>query len=144
MDTKIYLDTNIILDLFDNERNSSEASVELIDKLFNGGADFYINSDTLTNTFFILKSRKKVLQEVAIQALERAKTLCEIVPIEESDVQKAIDLCKDTTTPYKDYEDTMQYVCAKKIGADLIVTNDKGFVSLDIEICRTKHIDKID
>ena len=56
MDTKIYLDTNIILDLFDNERNSSKASTELIDKLFDEGAEFYINSDTLTNMFFILKS----------------------------------------------------------------------------------------
>jgi len=137
MDTNIYLDTNIILDLFDNERNSSKASIELIDKLFDEGADFYINSDTLTNTFFILKSRQKVLQEVAIQALERAKTLCEIVPIEESDVQKAIDLCKDVATPYKDYEDAVQYICAKKIEADLIVTNDNGFVSLDISMVGT-------
>ena len=137
MDTKIYLDTNIILDLFDNERNSSKASIELIDTLFDKGAEFYINSDTLTNMFFILKSRKKVLQEVAIQALERAKTLCEIVPIEESDVQKAIDLCKDTETSYKDYEDAVQYVCAKKIEADMIVTNDKKFVSLDIELEKT-------
>ena len=137
MDTKIYLDTNIILDLFDNERNSSKASIALIDKLFDEGADFYINSDTLTNAFFILKSQKKVLQQVAIQALERAKTLCEIVPIEENDVQKAIDLCKDVATPYRDYEDAVQYVCAKKVDADLIVTNDKGFVSLDIELKKT-------
>jgi len=37
-----------------------------------------------------------------------------------------------------DYEDFMQYVCAKKVQADLIVTNDKKFFSLDIELLSTK------
>jgi len=31
----------------------------------------------------------------------------------------------------------VQYVYAKKVEADLIVTNDKKFVSLNIEIIRT-------
>ena len=137
MDTKVYLDTNIILDLFDNERHFSKSSIALIDELFQEGSDFYINSDTLTNTFFILKSRKKVSQEAALDALEKITAFCEIVPLEKSDAQKAINLCKDSEIPCIDYEDTVQYVCAKKIEADLIVTNDKGFVSLDIKTRQT-------
>ncbi len=133
MDTKVYLDTNIILDLFDTKRHFSKSSIVLIDELLQEGSDFYINSDTLTNTFFILKSRKKVSQEVALDALEKITAFCEVVPVEKSDAQKAINLCKDSKMPYMDYEDALQYVCAEKIGADLIVTNDKGFVSLDIE-----------
>jgi predicted nucleic acid-binding protein len=35
---------------------------------------------------------------------------------------------------FKDFEDTMQYVLAKKVNADIIVTNDKGFYSPDIQI----------
>jgi predicted nucleic acid-binding protein len=50
----------------------------------------------------------------------------------------ALDLCKDESNKYKDYEDFMQYVCAKKVEADLIVTNDKGFVALDIELQNTR------
>ena len=138
MDTKVYLDTNIILDLFDSERHFSKSSIVLIDELLQEGSDFYINSDTLTNTFFILKSRKKVSQEVAIDALEKITAFCEVVPVEKSDVQKAINLCKDSEIPCIDYEDTVQYICAKKIEADLIVTNDKSFVSLNIEIKQTK------
>ncbi len=77
--------------------------------------------------FFILNSRVKVTQEKALKALEYSTTLCEIVPIEKEDALRAIALCADKSTNYKDYEDAMQYVCAKKIGADLIVTNDKSF-----------------
>jgi predicted nucleic acid-binding protein len=138
MVTKIYLDTNIILDLLDTERNSSKTSQKLVEDLFSKGAEFYINSDTLTNTFFILKSRKKISQESALQSLEYAATLCEVVPVEKADVMKAIALCKDGSLAYKDYEDAMQYVCARKIGAELIVTNDKSFVSLDIELAMTQ------
>ncbi|MCB4747732.1 MAG: type II toxin-antitoxin system VapC family toxin [Sulfurovum sp.] len=137
MATKIYLDTNIILDLFDNERKFSISSQKIIDELFSNGAEFYINSDTLTNTFFILKSCIKVIQEKVLKALEYSTTLCEVVPIEKEDALRAIALCADKSTDYKDYEDAVQYVCAKKIGADMIVTNDKKFVSNDIEICRT-------
>jgi len=137
MATKIYLDTNIILDLFDNDRKSSATSQKFVDELFSDGAEFYINSDTLTNAFFILKSRIKVTQEKALKALEYSTTLCEVVPIEKEDALRAIALCSDISTDYKDYEDTVQYICAKKIDADVIVTNDKGFVSLDIEIKKT-------
>jgi len=140
MVTKIYLDTNIILDLFDNERNSSKASQKLVEDLFSQGAEFYINSDTLTNTFFILKSRKKVSQEKALQSLEYATTLCEVVPVEKADAFKAIKLCTDSSSPYRDYEDAVQYVCAKKVEADLIVTNDKNFVSDDIELQGTLNL----
>ena len=35
---------------------------------------------------------------------------------------------------FKDLEDTLQYILAKQIKADCIVTNDKGFYSPDIEI----------
>ncbi len=52
MATKIYLDTNIILDLFDNERKFSATSQKFVDELFSNGAEFYINSDTLSNAFF--------------------------------------------------------------------------------------------
>ena len=140
MVTKIYLDTNIILDLFDDGRNSSKASQTLVEDLFSEGAELYINSDTLTNTFFILKSRKKISQEKALQALEYATTLCEVVPIEKADALKAITLCTDSSSPYKDYEDAVQYVCAKKVEADLIVTNDKKFVSVDIELQGTLNL----
>jgi len=44
----------------------------------------------------------------------------------------ALDLYADTSSSHKDYKDAMQYVCAKKVEANAIVTNDKGFVSLDI------------
>jgi predicted nucleic acid-binding protein len=38
---------------------------------------------------------------------------------------------------FDDLEDTLQYVMARKVGADLILSNDTGFVSDDIPVMRS-------
>ncbi len=39
---------------------------------------------------------------------------------------------------YKDLEDTIQYIMAKKIKCDLIISNDKNFISKEIELITSK------
>jgi len=39
-----------------------------------------------------------------------------------------------------DYEDTLQYFCALENGCKAIITNDKNFPKLDIELIRTSNI----
>jgi len=43
-----------------------------------------------------------------------------------------------SNTKHKDLEDTIQYVMAKKAGCDLILSNDRGFVSPDIALMSTE------
>ena len=135
MGIKVLLDTNIVLDLFDNERASSEKSLAKVKALLKYGDTLYVNSDTLTTAFYILRNQKKVSFEESLYAIQETINICELISIEIEDVNEALELC--TSKKCTDYEDAVQYVCAKKIEADLIVTNDKRFVSLDIEICRT-------
>jgi predicted nucleic acid-binding protein len=40
---------------------------------------------------------------------------------------------------YKDLEDTIQYVLAKKEGCDLIISNDENFYADDIEIMSSEE-----
>jgi len=35
---------------------------------------------------------------------------------------------------FKDLEDTIQFIMAKKVGCDLILSNDKGFVSEGVNL----------
>lgn len=138
MVTNVLLDTNIIMDIFDEERVTHASSLNVVRELLGNGAILYVNSDTLTTAFYLLKSLKKATLEESLYALRETTKICEVISIEMEEVDKALSLCEDSESPYKDYEDALQYVCAKKVGADLIVTNDKGFVSLDIEIQSTK------
>jgi predicted nucleic acid-binding protein len=130
MAISVLLDTNIVLDLFDKDRLSYEKSVATVKKLIMDNATLYVNSDTLTTAFYILKNQKKVSFKEALHAVREIVNICELISIELKDVEIALDLCENDKCT--DYEDAVQYVCAKKVEADMIVTNDKRFVGLDI------------
>ena len=139
MQNNIYVDTNIVVDICDSDRVQHENSFAFIASyLEEKGCELFINSDTLSNLFYILSNRSKLDTVEVLEKMQFINEIFTLVLIESEDVSMALNLCADTSNSYKDYEDTMQYVCAKKIEADLIVTNDKGFVSLDIELKSTK------
>jgi predicted nucleic acid-binding protein len=138
MQNNIYVDTNIIVDMCDNKRALHENSFEMITNYFEQDkCELFINSDTLANLFYILSNRSTLDTEEVIEKMQFVNEIFTLVPIASEDVSMALGLCADTSSSYKDYEDAMQYVCAKKVEADLILTNDKGFVSLDIEVFKT-------
>ena len=137
MDTNILLDTNIVLDLFDKERTAYVKSLAVVKEFMQNNAILYVNSDTLTTAFYILRNQKKVSFMEALYAVRETVNICEVISIELEDVDMALELCENDTLHFHDYEDAVQYVCAKKTGVDLIVTNDRKFISPDIKIVRT-------
>jgi len=138
MDNKIYVDTNIFIDLLDSSRPCASGSFEMLQTFMRKGKEIFINSDTVTNAYYVCNKTKKYEHSVLIALLEKVVSLFTVVGIDNSEVMEALHLCAEETLAFKDYEDALQYVCAKKVGVDLIVTNDKGFVSLDIEVRGTK------
>lgn len=138
MGNNIYVDTNIIIDICDSQRALHENGFELITHYLENEYELFINSDTLSNLFYILSNHSILTKDEVVEKMRFINDIFSLVSIESEDVTMALDLCEDKTNKYEDYEDLMQYVCAKKIGADLIVTNDKGFISLDIGLESTK------
>jgi len=138
MANSVLIDTNIIMDMFDEDRKLHHESLGLVRELLSSGATLYVNSDTLTTSFYLLRSQKKATFQDSLYAIRETMNICELISIEPKEVDNALTLCEEEASPYKDYEDALQYVCAKKVGADLIVTNDKGFVSVDIALRNSK------
>ncbi len=132
--TKIYIDTNIVIDICDIKRPAHTSSLTIVQKYANSG-ELYINSDTLATVFYILRNQAKFSFQEALEKMYFIRELFTLISIDDAIFYEALELC--THNKCTDYEDAMQYVCAKKVEAELIVTNDKGFVSLDIEIVRT-------
>jgi predicted nucleic acid-binding protein len=134
----IYVDTNIVIDMCDNKRIFHGNSFELITNYFQReNCELFINSDTLATLFYILSNHSILNTDQVLEKMRLVNEIFTLVHIESEDVMLALDFCADSSVPHGDYEDTMQYICAKKIDADLIVTNDKGFVSLDIDKVNT-------
>ena len=135
MPTKIYVDTNIVIDICDIKRPAHTASLTMIREYADRG-ELYINSDTLATLFYVLRNRVKFSFEEALDKMYFVREVFTLLSIDDDIFFKALELC--SYSKCTDYEDAVQYVCAKKIEADLIVTNDKGFVGLDIELKSTK------
>ena len=135
MPTKIYVDTNIVIDICDIKRPAHIESLTMI-REYADRAELYVNSDTLATLFYVLRNRTKFSFEEALEKMYFIREVFTLISIDDDIFFKALELCSHNECT--DYEDAVQYVCAKKIEADLIVTNDKGFVSLDIEIIGTK------
>ncbi len=138
MQNNIFVDTNIVIDMCDNSRALHENSFSCITNyLEKDNCEIFINSDTLANVFYVLSNRSTLNETEVLDKMMFVNDIFTLVSIVSDDVVMALELCADGSTPHKDYEDAVQYVCAKKIEANLIVTNDKRFVSLDIELKMT-------
>ena len=142
MTNKIYFDTNVIVDLFDIKRVFHQESVAVLKGLFaDESAELFINSDTMTNLFYILRNHVKLNFEESIEKMEFIKDSFEIVSITINEVEFALELCKDKQ--FDDYEDALQYVCGLKENCGMIVTNNvKDFKSSMIEIISSKDFPK--
>ena len=134
MPTKVYIDTNIVIDICDIKRPAHTASLTMVREYADSG-ELYINSDTLATVFYILRNQAKFSFEEVLEKMYFVREVFTLVSIDDDIFFKALELCSHNECT--DYEDAVQYVCAKKIEADLIVTNDKKFVSLDIELQST-------
>ena len=135
MEEHIYIDTNIFIDLFDATRPSAKKSLLLIEEALKLEKELYINSDTVTNAFYVLSKTKRYSHEMLFVLFKKIVSLFYVVAVENKEVFLALALCEKQGL--SDYEDALQYICAKKIGADMIITNDKGFVSSDIPLKAT-------
>lgn len=71
---------------------------------------------TFANIAYIIKGRT---QEEKYDALSQLANVVEIIDLRKQEVMAAI------AQPVKDFEDMLQYQCAKTMGCDYIVTNDR-------------------
>lgn len=140
MDERIYVDTNIIIDLFDKTRPFYDESVFIIKDIFSNPAqDAFINTDTLTNLFYILRNRLKLSLSDSLEKISFIKDSFVVVPIYLKDIDFAIDICKKGA--FKDYEDALQYACAESSECTLLITNNKkDFKNATISTKTSKEI----
>jgi len=90
----------------------------------------------ITTIYYILS---KVDKEKALNYIEDSTSVFTLIPFSNKEVIEAVNLMKNNSN-FKDLEDTIQYVLAKKEKCDLILTNDKKFFSPDIKVLTAKEV----
>ncbi len=131
---KVFVDVNVIIDTFDESRKEHNTSTKAIEYLLSKGEiELYTSCDLITTVYYVLK--KKSGKE-SIYDIESALDIYNLIPFSNYEIKEAINLMQKNKN-FKDLEDTLQYVLAKKEGCDLILSNDKEFYSPDIQIFTT-------
>ena len=132
---KIFLDANIIADMYDATRPFNKDTLKIMEILFaNEKVELFTSCDILTTIYYILSKKDK---KIALNTIIEINEWCEVIEFGNKEIKECCELMKKDKK-YKDLEDTIQYIMAKKISADIILSNDKGFVSENIKLYNSK------
>jgi predicted nucleic acid-binding protein len=125
MSLKVYIDTNVYLNSIENR--DKEVSKNVLAFLAQKDVQLYLNDLSIINIHYIAK--KKRTREEITQILKIILRKQEIVSIDKHIIENSLD------SEFKDFEDGVQYFCARRVDADLILTsNKKDFAYSEIEV----------
>ncbi|SFV49879.1 PIN domain protein [hydrothermal vent metagenome] len=131
MNLKIYIDTNIFINSILNRDESISQDI-LIFLNNNDRVNTFFNDVTIINIDYIIK--KYIDKEIIKEELRVINSQHTLVCADSKIIDQALD------SKLRDFEDAVQYFCAKSIEADAIITdNIKDFQNLDIEVMSAKE-----
>lgn len=113
----IFLDINIILDIFLKREPYYTASAQVFSLVENKKFDGYLCALSYPTLFYLLK--KELNREKAIKILERVRIVLKTAPV----IEKVIDLA--LSSDFRDFEDAVQYYSALEVKCDCLITRNK-------------------
>ncbi|MDD3466482.1 MAG: type II toxin-antitoxin system VapC family toxin [Campylobacterales bacterium] len=126
MANKLFLDTNIIIDIIDEARPSHPKAKATLIKIIQDDYEVYVSEDMISTVYYILRGNAKVLH-----FFKSILSQWHIVPFGTDVIAEAIEVCISSG---KDLEDTMQCLCAKKHGCTLLLTSDQTFIDCGVAL----------
>jgi predicted nucleic acid-binding protein len=136
---KVFLDANIILDIYDANRPFHKESSEAIATLLQQkDVDIFTSCDIITTLYYVLSKKGKT---EALDSILYVNEMCSIIEFTNREIEESCQLMKSNKN-FKDLEDTIQFVMANKVGCDLILSNDTGFFSEGIDLIGSVEFNK--
>ncbi len=132
---KVFIDANIFIDIFNIDRKMHKYSLEIYKYLIKNESIIYTSCDLITTIYYIDSKRDRNQALLNIQNIIKTLNIAYFSNKEIENVCKL--MLKDKE--YQDLEDTLQYILAKKQNCDLIISNDKNFISKDIPLITSKE-----
>jgi predicted nucleic acid-binding protein len=125
MSIKVYVDTNVYLNSLQERDN--QISKKVLTFLEERDIKIFVNDLSIINIHYI--TRKSINRELIKTELKKILSKHGLVPIDRFIIENSLD------SEFKDFEDGVQFFCAKRVEADLIITNNpKDFKKSDIKI----------
>ncbi len=129
---KVFLDTNIVIDLLDKREPFYIDAVELFTLAYKKEITLFVSPMTYATASYLLRKHGK---EGMRKLLGNFRQLSQITTADEKVVDAAL------ASSFEDYEDALQYYSALTRNVDVIVTrNKKDFTSANIPILLPKEL----
>jgi predicted nucleic acid-binding protein len=112
---KVFLDTNVVIDLLDKREPFYEAAATLFALAYQKRIKLYISPLTYATTSFILRKRGSIQINLLLKDLRK---LSEVTVVDECVIDKAL------ASMFLDHEDGLQYYSALTKSVDVIITRN--------------------
>lgn len=129
---KVFLDTNILIDFFDETRENNIHAKQLIYFLLSNDIKIVFSEDMISTIAYILKKENLDKFTYFLKSIALEKEF-EIVSFGVSVINMACDYYNNNKG---DFEDYLQYFTAEKENCIAIYTMDKEFTQLKIPVKR--------
>lgn len=132
---KIFVDTNILVDLIADRKPFSKFAINLFNKAESKKVKLYTSSHSIATTHYLLK---KYMSEADLRnVLTNLFDFVTIIPVDVEVLKKGL------RSKHKDFEDAIQIICANSIDKiDCIVTrNIKDFRNSEIPVFSPDELD---
>lgn len=127
MTRKVFVDSDVILDVATGRTPFVDASAETLSIIEKGLAVGAVSSNSVSNIYYVL--RKLGSSEKAKAFLRTILEYLSVMPVDQSNIMKALD------SGFLDFEDAVQHYCALENGCDSIVTrNVEDYRDSEIEV----------
>ena len=131
---KVFVDANTILDIFDDKRVGHSYSLEAYVFMLKSKWLLFTSCDIITTVYYV---DSKIYKRKTIEKIEDINKILKVIDFSNKEIAQTCNLMKEDEQ-YSDLEDTLQYILAQKEQCDVIVSNDRGFVSKKIELCSSE------
>lgn len=130
---QLFIDTNILIDFFADRMPFSLDAAKLFNYSFKKKIKIYISAVSYNNIYYILRQSFSHIE--TIKMLSELNEWTDIIDVSKDVIKKALK------SEFKDFEDAIQYNCAKSINKiDFIVTRDtKDYKTSSLPILTPKE-----
>jgi predicted nucleic acid-binding protein len=126
----VYLDTNILVDYIEPSRANHNDAKQIIGYCLMQRNALLTSCDIMTTIYYINAKRNR---RDALDNIKCINQFVDIIEFSNKEIAKTCQLMREDRR-YVDLEDTLQYILAQKGQCDIIISNDRGFISKEIEL----------
>ncbi|HPI19756.1 MAG TPA: PIN domain-containing protein [Candidatus Kapabacteria bacterium] len=127
MKDKLFLDTNVVIDLLGEREPFYESSAKIATLADIGKIKIIVSALTYSTVYYLLSRLED--KELVKEKIRKFKVIAETSNLTDKIIDKAL------SSKFKDFEDSLQYYCALEMRCNMIITrNVKDFKESEILI----------